>query len=163
MSKPWLDFRDEPVDCPYCGNKVEFRFRKRYKEYKNGGGTWQYAFECHCEDADSHEHFGRRKKWEPYWWPQKELCDSLVFNSAEEGFQFHKWRSIKYWNDYAEGWVNRQQPHESKKKMLEELIVDMWHELNYEAPRADNGENGCLDRVAMFDERMVELGILDQS
>ena len=160
MSKAWLDFHEQPVDCPYCGKKVEYKMLKRFREYKNGGGTWEYAFECNCEDADSHEHFGRRKRWKPYWYLHKDLCDSEIFDSLEEGFQFYKWRAIKYWNRYAEEWAKRQEPPKGKKKLLEELIVDMWHELNYESVRADDGENGCLERVAQFDERMKELDIL---
>ena len=160
MSKPWLNFNENPVDCPYCGKKVEYRALKEYREYKNGGGTWRYAFECHCEDADSHEHFGRRKKWSPVWYTHDSLCDSIVFDSIDEAFEFYRYSAIRYWNAYAEGWAKRQNPPKGKKKLLEELVLDMWHELNYESPRADDGENGCLDRVAQFDERMKELGIL---
>lgn len=47
--------------------------------------------------------------------------------------------------------------------VLEKLVIDMWHELNYEAPRADDGTNGCIDRMKEFDRRLSELGLLENS
>ena len=44
---------------------------------------------------------------------------------------------------------------------LRSLASDMWHELNYTSIRAEDGTNGCLERMADFDERMEELGLLE--
>ena len=44
---------------------------------------------------------------------------------------------------------------------LRSLVLDMWHELNYTSVKAENGMNGCLDRMAEFDERMKDLGLLE--
>lgn len=54
----------------------------------------------------------------------------------------------------------------SDERMIDErdaLVIDIWHELNYEAPRADDGTNGCIDRMKEFDRRLTELGLLEDS
>lgn len=49
----------------------------------------------------------------------------------------------------------------AENKLLRALVADMWHELNYEAPRADDGYNGCLERIVQFEKRMFELGLIE--
>lgn len=44
---------------------------------------------------------------------------------------------------------------------LEELVLDMWHELNYTSIRAEDGCNKCLEKMAAFDERMKDLGLME--
>lgn len=44
---------------------------------------------------------------------------------------------------------------------LEALMWDMWHELNYTSIRAENGCNGCMDKMTEFDERIRELMEVD--
>lgn len=50
----------------------------------------------------------------------------------------------------------------SEREMaLEELVLDMWHELNYTSVRAEDGCNKCLEKMAAFDERMKDLGLME--
>lgn len=46
---------------------------------------------------------------------------------------------------------------------LIDLVIDIWHELNYEAPRADDGTNGCIDRMKEFDRRLTALGLMENT
>lgn len=48
-----------------------------------------------------------------------------------------------------------------ENQQLRCLALDMRRELNYESVRAENGTNGCLDRMAEFDKRMEALGITE--
>lgn len=48
---------------------------------------------------------------------------------------------------------------EAENAKLRELVADMWHELNYESVRAEDGNNRCLEVVAGFNSMMQELGI----
>lgn len=48
-----------------------------------------------------------------------------------------------------------------REKALEELVLDMWHELNYTSVRAEDGCNKCLEKMAAFDERMKDLGLME--
>lgn len=49
--------------------------------------------------------------------------------------------------------------YEQRIRALEELVREMWHELNYTSVRAEDGENGCLKRMEEFDRRVFALGI----
>jgi len=48
-----------------------------------------------------------------------------------------------------------------REAALEKLVSDMRREMNYESVRAEDGSNGCLDRMAEFDKRMEALGITE--
>ncbi|MBR2804122.1 MAG: hypothetical protein IKE20_03120 [Eggerthellaceae bacterium] len=49
-----------------------------------------------------------------------------------------------------------------REKALENLVVDMWHELNYTSVRAEDGYNICLEKMAAFDERLKNLGLMEE-
>lgn len=44
---------------------------------------------------------------------------------------------------------------------LQELVIDMWHEMNYTSVHAEDGTNHCLDKMAELEERMDSLGVFD--
>lgn len=54
--------------------------------------------------------------------------------------------------------INRQ---ERRIRELEALVLDMWHELNYTSIRAEDGCNRCLEKMAVIDERMKKLGLME--